>query len=341
MTDQQELSCPKCGARIYFTDAQCVSCGARLDRGRLAASIEEVSVEAEDGPPPSPVRPMSPRGWLKAIPHLLILIVGSSLVVWYLVRQSGNCWLLLLLLVPLRHVLLHWLRAKQRRPALDWRQPLAAQQEVLTADDEVLRARQPSAVPGSGDEPQTEKAGARKSPGCFAAGVIGCLAGIATFALLAGIAANLAYFLEVEVGVGRCLAVVLALWGPVFALATTWTIPWEGRLAARVILWVVPLGLAWVFACLSGLGGSSEGVAEAFIGAFLGIVVGLLIMWTKGAPKGWQAGEARRSFVLFWRRAVPTRHSGLRVPARPARPPRHYTAAQKAMTGHKQDSNCP
>jgi len=31
MTDQQELSCPHCGARIYATDAQCVSCGVRLD----------------------------------------------------------------------------------------------------------------------------------------------------------------------------------------------------------------------------------------------------------------------------------------------------------------------
>ena len=31
MTDQQELRCPDCGARIYATDSQCVSCGVRLD----------------------------------------------------------------------------------------------------------------------------------------------------------------------------------------------------------------------------------------------------------------------------------------------------------------------
>jgi len=31
MTDRQELNCPNCGARIYWTDAQCVSCGVRLD----------------------------------------------------------------------------------------------------------------------------------------------------------------------------------------------------------------------------------------------------------------------------------------------------------------------
>ena len=36
MTDQQELSCPNCGARIYATDAQCLSCGVELDEGQMA-----------------------------------------------------------------------------------------------------------------------------------------------------------------------------------------------------------------------------------------------------------------------------------------------------------------
>ena len=31
MTDQQELSCPNCGARVYATDSQCLSCGVRLE----------------------------------------------------------------------------------------------------------------------------------------------------------------------------------------------------------------------------------------------------------------------------------------------------------------------
>jgi len=32
-----ELKCPSCGAKVYLADAQCLSCGARLDEGKLAA----------------------------------------------------------------------------------------------------------------------------------------------------------------------------------------------------------------------------------------------------------------------------------------------------------------
>lgn len=44
MNQPQELSCPRCGAKIFITDEQCMACGAELERGQL--------VEAE--PPPAP-----------------------------------------------------------------------------------------------------------------------------------------------------------------------------------------------------------------------------------------------------------------------------------------------
>lgn len=34
----RQMPCPKCGASVYLTDAQCLSCGARLDAGQLAGA---------------------------------------------------------------------------------------------------------------------------------------------------------------------------------------------------------------------------------------------------------------------------------------------------------------
>ncbi len=49
MSGSQELKCPKCGAKIFYTDAQCLSCGARLDQGRIVAE--------QPGQPPAPPVP--------------------------------------------------------------------------------------------------------------------------------------------------------------------------------------------------------------------------------------------------------------------------------------------
>jgi len=70
-SDREELRCPACGARIYRSDDQCLSCGARLDEGRLAGS-QAAAVDAEM--PPRAAEPETPgvdydigaaaqRGW--------------------------------------------------------------------------------------------------------------------------------------------------------------------------------------------------------------------------------------------------------------------------------------
>ncbi len=74
MTDQQELSCPKCGARIYATDAQCVSCGVRLDE-------EEPADEPRPEVVPAAARSETQRGLKTA------LLIGKILVT--LVRGAG------------------------------------------------------------------------------------------------------------------------------------------------------------------------------------------------------------------------------------------------------------
>ncbi len=71
MTDQQELSCPNCGARIYATDAQCVSCGVRLDEG---PPVDEPRHEA----PPAAAMPET-QGGLKA----------ALLIVWPVYLVAG------------------------------------------------------------------------------------------------------------------------------------------------------------------------------------------------------------------------------------------------------------
>ncbi|MGD8238967.1 MAG: hypothetical protein PVH68_10475 [Armatimonadota bacterium] len=65
----QRSDCPKCGGPIYFTDSQCVACGAHLDAGKLVEPgrpMPEATVPASPAPPPdstgtTPQAQLSPR----------------------------------------------------------------------------------------------------------------------------------------------------------------------------------------------------------------------------------------------------------------------------------------
>ncbi|MEA3401818.1 MAG: DUF6159 family protein [Armatimonadota bacterium] len=55
-SDEKELTCPACGARIYKGDHQCLSCGARLDEGRLVGEAAEGAGRAGAAEPEMPPR---------------------------------------------------------------------------------------------------------------------------------------------------------------------------------------------------------------------------------------------------------------------------------------------
>ncbi|MGC9318820.1 MAG: DUF6159 family protein [Armatimonadota bacterium] len=55
-SDDRKLTCPACGARIYRGDDQCLSCGARLDEGRLVGEGAEAAGQR------TPTAPQMPPG---------------------------------------------------------------------------------------------------------------------------------------------------------------------------------------------------------------------------------------------------------------------------------------
>jgi len=67
--ERKQLTCPSCGDRIYASDQQCLSCGAKLDEGRLAGDDAKVAVEATAAEPEMPPReptgpaPMPQSAW--------------------------------------------------------------------------------------------------------------------------------------------------------------------------------------------------------------------------------------------------------------------------------------
>ena len=67
MAHGEKLTCPRCGADILYTDAQCISCGAYLDEGRLAdmpaAAGETLEVEVEAAQPEYEISPHHAQPW--------------------------------------------------------------------------------------------------------------------------------------------------------------------------------------------------------------------------------------------------------------------------------------
>ena len=67
MVPSGKLTCPRCGADIVYTDAQCMSCGARLDQGRLAdapaVAGDTLEVEVEAARPEYEVSPHHAQPW--------------------------------------------------------------------------------------------------------------------------------------------------------------------------------------------------------------------------------------------------------------------------------------
>ncbi len=67
MADNQRLTCPRCSANILYTDAQCLSCGVRLDEGGLAdapaTAADTLEVELESPQPEYEISPQHRQPW--------------------------------------------------------------------------------------------------------------------------------------------------------------------------------------------------------------------------------------------------------------------------------------
>ncbi len=97
MAPAEKLSCPNCGAPIYYTDTQCLACGVALDEGRLAdqvaseSAVPEIAIES-----PRPEYEISlehPQPW-----DPTTMPVGGGFWVrlgrgWIFMKQAMTMWL--------------------------------------------------------------------------------------------------------------------------------------------------------------------------------------------------------------------------------------------------------
>jgi len=58
-SDDPQMTCPACGAPIYRSDQQCLSCGAKLDEGRLVGDSARAKADQPPPAPPAADRPSS------------------------------------------------------------------------------------------------------------------------------------------------------------------------------------------------------------------------------------------------------------------------------------------
>jgi len=96
MTQNEELRCPQCGANIYYTDSECLSCGAKLDEGRLAEAEPTAPLEVELGPPAvGPdyrTSPVHTRPWDPAAMAVEAGFWGKLQRGWIFLKQSMIMW---------------------------------------------------------------------------------------------------------------------------------------------------------------------------------------------------------------------------------------------------------
>ncbi len=124
MSSNQELRCPRCGAKIYLADSECLSCGARLDEGQLVEAEPVLTADSQPHQPqlaeeqlgyrtsPAHARPWDPaamavgagfmgklhRGWIFLQQSMVMctrdkdLLVPSALAVITLGVFYGICY---------------------------------------------------------------------------------------------------------------------------------------------------------------------------------------------------------------------------------------------------------
>lgn len=91
---REQSKCPACGARIYSSDDQCMSCGARLDEGRLAG--EQNDRRASQPPERQPVTAV--KGG-RAVHFILLGLAGTAFVLGWLTRSTACFVVLMVILV--------------------------------------------------------------------------------------------------------------------------------------------------------------------------------------------------------------------------------------------------
>lgn len=101
MTQQQELRCPQCGAKIYLTDSECLSCRAKLDEGRLVeaelpavrpTSVVEVELEPSAAVPGYRTSLAYMRPWDPAAMAVGAGFWGKLQRGWIFLKQSMVMW---------------------------------------------------------------------------------------------------------------------------------------------------------------------------------------------------------------------------------------------------------
>ena len=96
MVQNEQLQCPQCGARIYLTDAQCLSCGATLDEGRLVGAEPTPGIEVELKPsaaaPGYRTSPVHARPWDPTAMMVGAGFFGKLQRGWIFLKQSMIMW---------------------------------------------------------------------------------------------------------------------------------------------------------------------------------------------------------------------------------------------------------
>ncbi len=97
MAPDEKLSCPNCGADIYYGDAQCLACGAMLDGGELAdqaafrPAVPEIEIDAAQ--PEYETSPEHPQPW---DPTAMPIGGGFWMKLergWIFMKQAMTMWL--------------------------------------------------------------------------------------------------------------------------------------------------------------------------------------------------------------------------------------------------------
>jgi len=97
MSSDEKLSCPNCGADIYYSDAYCLACGAALDEGQLADEIAPQlavpEIEMDTAQPEYETSLEHPQPWDPAA-----MAVGGGFWVrlqrgWVFMKQAMTMWL--------------------------------------------------------------------------------------------------------------------------------------------------------------------------------------------------------------------------------------------------------
>jgi len=97
MASDEKLTCPNCGADIYYSDVRCLACGAALDEGQLADEIARQpavpEIEIDTAQPEYETSPEHPQPWDPAA-----MAVGGGFWVklergWIFMKQAMTMWL--------------------------------------------------------------------------------------------------------------------------------------------------------------------------------------------------------------------------------------------------------